>query len=88
MAARRRVEIFSAGCSVCVDAVALVRRLACDACEIDVRDLADPEAASRARELGVRSVPAVAVDGRLADCCAGRGPNEAALRAAGVGQAP
>ena len=33
--------------------------------------------------LGVRSVPAVAIDGRLADCCAGRGIDEASLRAAG-----
>jgi glutaredoxin 3 len=30
----------------------------------------------------VRSVPAVVVDGALAGCCAGRGPNEATLRAA------
>ena len=41
----------------------------------------------RAQSLGVRSVPAVAIDGELAGCCAGRGPEEAALRAAGLGQA-
>ncbi len=45
-----------------------------------------PGVASRARELGVRSVPAVAVNGRLAECCAGRGPDEASLCAAGVGR--
>ena len=49
--------------------------------------MADPEVASSARQLGVRSVPAVAVNGRLAECCAGRGPDEASLRAAGIGQA-
>lgn len=86
MAVRRRVEIYSAGCGVCEEAIALVRRLACDSCDLVVRDMADPEVASSARQLGVRSVPAVAVDGRLAECCAGRGPDEAALRAAGVGQ--
>jgi glutaredoxin 3 len=33
-----------------------------------------------------RSVPAVVIDGKLADCCAGRGLDEATLRAAGLGQ--
>jgi hypothetical protein len=86
MPERRRVDIFSAGCAVCEETIALVNRLACDSCEVLVRDMADPEVTSRARQLGVHSVPAVAVDGRLAACCAGRGPDEASLRAAGVGQ--
>lgn len=42
--------------------------------------------ASRPMKLGIRSVPAVAVNGKLADCCVGRGVNEEALRAAGIGQ--
>ena len=46
----------------------------------------DPGVASRAKSLGIRSVPAVVIDGKLADCCAGRGPDEAVLRAAGLGQ--
>jgi len=83
---RRRVEIFSAGCPVCGDLVTLVQRLACDSCEVVVLDMNDAEVAERARGLGIRSLPAVAVDGRLADCCAGRGPDEAALRAAGISQ--
>ena len=87
MAQKRRVEVFSAGCDLCEGALALVRRLACDSCEIIVLDMSETEVADRARQLGIRSVPAVAVDGRLAECCAGRGPDEAALRAVGVGQA-
>jgi hypothetical protein len=47
----------------------------------------DADVAARAASLGVRSVPAVAVNGALAACCAGRGVNEADLRAAGIGQA-
>jgi hypothetical protein len=86
MASRRRVEIFSAGCPVCTETIELVRRLACDACEVVVLDMADGVVATRARQAGVRSLPAVLVDGRLADCCAGRGPDEASLRAAGIGQ--
>jgi glutaredoxin 3 len=34
----------------------------------------------------VRSVPAVAVDGKLADCCAGQGIDEKILQDAGLGK--
>jgi len=83
---KRSIEIFSAGCGVCDDTVQKVREIACDSCEVTVLDMRKPEVAARARELGVRSVPAVAVNGKLASCCAGRGVGEAALRAAGVGR--
>jgi hypothetical protein len=46
----------------------------------------DPQAAKRAKGLGIRSVPAVVIDGKLADCCKGRGPDEGTLRAAGLGR--
>jgi glutaredoxin 3 len=39
----------------------------------------------RAKALGARSVPAVAIDGKLAECCTSRGINEQVLRAAGLG---
>ena len=85
--ANRKVEVFRAGCSVCDDTVKLVESIACPSCEVTVLSMKEPEVAKRARALGVRSVPAVAVDGKLADCCTNRGPNEADLRAAGIGQA-
>jgi glutaredoxin 3 len=86
MNAKRKVEVFSAGCPACEDTIALVNRIACPACEIHVLDMHDPLVAQRARALGIRSVPAVAIDGVLADCCAQRGPEETTLRAAGLGQ--
>ncbi len=86
MTQKRKVEIFSAGCSVCNDAVSLVRRLACPDCDVRVLDMNDPDVMQRARVLGIRSVPAVAIDGELADCCSGRGVDEETLRAAGIGQ--
>ncbi len=86
MPATRKIEIFSAGCPTCDEAVSQVRALACPSCEIVVLDMKDSTVAQRAKILGVRSVPAVSIDGRLADCCAGRGPDEATLRAAGLGQ--
>lgn len=87
MEKRRKVEIFSAGCPVCADTVRTVERIADPACEVAVLDMHTSAGAARAADLGIRSVPAVAVDGRLAACCAGAGPDEAALRAAGVGRA-
>jgi thioredoxin-like negative regulator of GroEL len=86
MTAKRMVEVFSAGCPACEDTIELVNKLACPSCEVSVLDMNDAAVARRARDLGIRSVPAVVVDGKLADCCAGRGPKESALRAAGIGR--
>ncbi|MDH6153675.1 MULTISPECIES: thioredoxin family protein [Paraburkholderia] len=86
MTAKRQVEVFSAGCTCCVEAVAVVRRLAGSACEVHVLDMNDVQVADRARGLGIRSVPTVVIDGQVADCCAGRGVDEQTLKAAGLGQ--
>jgi glutaredoxin 3 len=87
MNGKRVIEVFSAGCAVCQETVAMVQRAACLSCEVTVLDMQDPEVARRAKSLGIRSVPAVVIDGTLAACCAGRGPDEATLRAAGLGHA-
>lgn len=87
MAAKRKIEIFSAGCQACEDTLTLVNEIACESCEIIVLDMHDPKVAARAKLLGVKSVPAVAVNGKLADCCTGRGPDAQSLRASGVGVA-
>ncbi len=86
MTTKRKVEVFSAGCSVCDEAVNLVQSIACPSCEVEVLDMQDPNVASRAKSLGVQRVPAVVIDGKLADCCAGSSPDEATLKAAGLGQ--
>jgi glutaredoxin 3 len=86
MNSTRVIEIFSAGCPACEETVTLVNRIACPSCEVTVLDMHDPEVARRAKSLGIRSVPAVVMNGTLADCCAGRGVDEATLRAAGLGQ--
>ena len=85
MHTKRKIEVFSAGCPVCDETVALVNSIACTSCEVSVLNMNEPTGAKRAKELGVRSVPAVAIDGKLASCCVSRGPDEATLRAAGVG---
>ena len=71
---------------LCKEAEEMVRKLSCSSCEVSVIDMHDLLGASRAMDLGVRSIPAVAVNGKLAECCAGRGTDEATLRAAGIGQ--
>jgi len=86
MATKRKVEVFSAGCPTCLDAIDVVRRAACPSCDVVVLDMHDIEVAKRAKALGVRSVPAVAIDGKLAACCTDRGVNEQTLRAAGLGR--
>jgi glutaredoxin len=84
--AKRKIEVFSAGCGACEDTIKLVKSIACPSCEVTVLDMKQPATANRAKELGIKSVPAVVVDGKLAGCCEGRGPDEATLKAAGVGQ--
>jgi len=63
-----------------------VKRISCPSCDLTVLNLNDQKVAQRARSLGIRSVPAAVIDGKLASCCAGGGPNESDLRAAGIGQ--
>ena len=85
MATTRKIEVFSAGCAVCEDTIMLINRIACPSFEVVILDMHKPEVSKKAKRYGIRSVPAVAVDGKLADCCAGRGPDEKGLRAAGIG---
>lgn len=86
MTTTRKIEIFTAGCPACDETVSNVRALACSSCEIVTLDMHDPNVARRAKTLGIKSIPAVAIDGKLADCCTGRAPDEATLRAAGLGR--
>ena len=82
---KRKIEIYSAGCSCCVQTVEAIKKAACPSCEVTVLDVRQSKVADRAKQLGIRSVPAVVIDGKLADCCSGRGPNLATLRTAGLG---
>jgi len=82
--------VFTAGCSVCEGAVQQVKDLACDNCEVVVYDLNKKcdtlECEAKAKEYGVKSVPAVEINGKLVDFCNNNGINIDALKAAGLGQ--
>lgn len=82
---KRQIEIFSAGCPACEETIKLVNDVACPSCEIAVLDMRQPEVAAKAKGYGIRSVPAVVIDGQLASCCTSRGVDESALRAGGLG---
>ena len=87
MANKRKVEVFSAGCAVCDEVIDAVKREAGSSSEVIVHDMKNIQIARRAKELGIRSVPAVVIDGKLASCCAGRGVHIQVLKNAGLGKA-
>jgi len=82
---KRKIEVFSAGCPACEETIQLVNQVACPSCGVEVHDMRDSDVAARAKALGIATVPAVVIDGRLASCCADRGVDLDALRAAGLG---
>jgi thiol-disulfide isomerase/thioredoxin len=85
MAKQRQIEIFSAGCSACKETIKLVQDLACDSRNIKVHDINARGVAAKAKKYGVQRVPAIAIHGKLAACCANRPVDAKVLRSAGVG---
>ena len=85
MAVTRKIEIFSAGCSLCDETTQLVNSIACSSCDVQVLDMRQTEVVVKAGEYGIKTVPAVVIDGKLLACCTSGGVNTETLRAAGVG---
>jgi glutaredoxin 3 len=79
---KHKIEVFSAGCKTCKDTIATVKKLAGSEHEVIVHDMQNGEIAIRAAQHGVRSVPAVVINGKLAGCCECRGVEENVLREA------
>jgi glutaredoxin len=79
---KHTIEIFSAGCSTCKEAIEMVKKVAGSEHNVQVNDMQHGDTAARAKTLGVRSLPAVVINGKLAGCCAGRGPDEHVIRQA------
>ena len=74
-------------CQICFDAIDLVNDLAGQDDEVTILDVEKSIAADRAKELDIRSIPCVIVDGEVPDCCQKGFPYEwEPLKAAGLGQ--
>jgi len=56
----KKVDVFSAGCSVCKDTIEVVKRLA-GKDEVVIHDMNKSEVATKAKSYGIRSVPAVVI---------------------------
>ena len=83
----RKIEVFTAGCGVCDDVVANVREAACSSCEVEVRPMQEERNVQAAKRYGIERLPAIVIDGRLANCCAGSGVDLDTLKAQGLGAA-
>jgi glutaredoxin len=79
--AQKKIEVFSAGCAICEEAVDLVKRVAGPGHNVEVLDVHRADIAATAKQYGIQRVPSVVIDGQLASCCTDRGPDEATLRA-------
>ncbi|MDC6406348.1 MAG: thioredoxin family protein [Allomuricauda sp.] len=87
---KRQVEVFTANCPICDPVVEMVRELACDECEVTTYDLveqfSDKTCLAKMNEYGVHKIPAVAVNGKLLDCCKDSSITKERLTEAGIGQ--
>jgi glutaredoxin 3 len=86
MATKRTVEVFTAGCTVCDEAVETVRGLVCESCDLQIHDMRTDAAKAKARKYAVKRVPSVVVNGELAECCQQSGIDAGILQRLGVGR--
>jgi hypothetical protein len=82
LAPRKKIQIYSAGCQLCRNAEATIRHIVGFNHDIEVLVMRRVRVARRAARLGIKSVPAVVVDGHLLAFGDEGGVDEAALRSA------
>ena len=66
---------------MCQGAVDIVKHIAGDEADVLILDMHQEDVANRAKELGINRVPAVLVDGRVAECCKQDGLDGSVLKA-------
>ncbi|MDQ4058547.1 MAG: thioredoxin family protein [Actinomycetota bacterium] len=82
---RKQIEVFTAGCPVCQPVVDMVNEMA-EPGQVTIRLLGrDDRDAELVARYGIRTVPAVAVDGELLACCRNTGPTREELLNSGIG---
>lgn len=80
------IEVFISDDPCCDETVAMIRRLADSRSEINVQDIKKADVVERAQALGIRSLPAIVINGKLVSCYAGNGQGEVLVQQAGMGQ--
>ncbi len=64
---KRNIEVFTAGCPLCNDALKLVKDAVMDCgCKVVERRCTGEECCPEAKEYGIRTVPTIVVDGVIA----------------------
>ncbi len=66
---KTQVEIFTAGCPICEPVVQLVKNTAGTHCDITIHNLTEEPNDAVYKKYNIKKLPAVAVDGKLLDCC-------------------
>lgn len=86
---KRKIEVFTSGCPLCEPVVKMVQDLACEYCEVITYNVAQPcdskECLTKVKDYGIQKLPAIAIDGKLLDCCQQSSPSIESLQKAGVG---
>ena len=78
------IKVLGPGCPRCQETERHVKEaLAEKGIEVSVDHVTNPMEIAK---YGIFGTPAVVIDGKVAQCCAQRGPDEATLLAAGLGQ--
>ena len=88
---KRKIELFTAGCTVCEPVVEMVKAMACSSCEVVIYNIGQPcdtkECLEKVKAYGIKALPAIAVNGKLLNCCQNKGISVDELKKAGIGQA-
>ena len=89
MMAKKQIQVFTAGCPVCRPVVDMVKEIAAPGSEVTIHTLGgaaeDLEGENLVARYGIRTVPAVVVDGELLSCCRNAGPTREDLLSSGIG---
>jgi len=85
MMERKKIEIYSAECPICKGTIDEIINAMCPTCEVTVFDTHDPKVAERAKKIGINSVPAVVVDGKVMGASGEKMDIEAVKEAVGKG---
>lgn len=62
----KKIEVFTADCPLCRDTLELIKKEACSECEVIEQRCSGDECCEPAKSYGIKAVPTVVVDGKIA----------------------